>query len=84
MKNTQFFTLGLRDIAKGFLVAMLTAIITGLGTVLQNGTIPTETELKNLVLIGLSAGIAYLGKNLLTNSNDQFLKKEPKNNNPTL
>lgn len=78
MKNSSLLKINIRDLVKGFFVAVLTVIVSGLSTSLNTGHLPTETELKSLALIGLSAGGAYLLKNLFTNSNDQLLKKEPK------
>jgi len=77
MKNASFLKINIRDLVKGFLVAVLTVVVSGLSTALNEGHLPTETELKSLALIGLSAGGAYLLKNLFTNSEDQLLKKEP-------
>ena len=73
------FSLGLADIGKGFLIAVLTVVLTGLGTYL-NATpphFPTGAELGTLGLAGLGAGIAYIIKNFFTNSENKLLKKEP-------
>ena len=78
MKNASFLKINIRDLIKGFFVAVLTVIVAGLSTWLNAGTFPNETELKSLLLTGLAAGGAYLLKNLFTNSNDQILKAEPK------
>jgi hypothetical protein len=43
----------------------------------NSGTFPsTWNDLKPIVLAAISAGLAYILKNWLTNSDDQFLKKE--------
>ncbi len=78
MKNTSFFTVGLRDLIKGVIVAILTVVVAGVSTSLNAGALPTESELKTIALAGLAAGGAYLIKNLFTNSNDKFLTNEPK------
>lgn len=78
MKNTSFLSLGLHDLLKGFLLSVLTVVISGVGTYLNAGTFPDESALKSIGLTGLAAGSAYLLKNLFTNSNDKFLTKEPK------
>ena len=72
------YQLGKNDIIKGFIVATLTVILTGSLTSLQNGVLPDINTIKTLCITGLGAGVAYILKNLLTNSEDQFLKKEPK------
>ena len=81
MKNSAtFLSLGLKDLAKGAIMAILTVIVTGLYTALNAvpPSIPDLPTLENLGAAGLVAGAIYLMKNFLTNSNDQFLKKEPK------
>lgn len=82
MKNAPLFSLKWKDIAKGIITAILTVIIAGLGTSLSNGHFPTLNELGTLALTGLAAGLAYLGKNVLTNSDDQFLTKEDQTKMP--
>jgi len=75
---SNLFSLNWKDILKGFLVAVLTVIITGLGTSLQSGKLPTLAELGTLALAGLGAGVAYLLKNFFTNSNNELGKPEVK------
>lgn len=77
MKNSQFLSLSLHDIAKGFLLATLTAVITSLYAIINTGTFPTDwATWKTILLVGLGAGLSYIIKNFLTNSKDKFLKKE--------
>lgn len=76
MKNSNLFTLSLKDVVKGFVVAFLTAFISGLSVSLESSALPTIPELQKFALIGLSAGIAYLLKNFLTNSEDKLITKE--------
>jgi hypothetical protein len=45
---------------------------------LQNGGFPNLAQLKTMGLAGLAAGIAYIVKNMLTNSSDELFKTEPK------
>ena len=77
MKN-KLYQLGTNDLIKGFIVAVLTVVLTGALTSLQAGVLPDLATVKTLIVTGLGAGVAYILKNLLTNSEDQFLKKEPK------
>ncbi len=74
--KSQFLRLNLKDVLRGIAITVITAIIAGLAPVLQAGKIPTLAELKIMAIAGISAGIAYLGKNLLTNSADEFGKAE--------
>lgn len=68
MNNSSFGKLNLRDLLNGFIVAFLTASLTGLITILDSGVLPTLAELKAAGLAGLVASLAYLLKNLVTNS----------------
>lgn len=78
MKNAAFLTLKTKDFIKGFIVSVLTVVMTGAMTSLNSGALPTLAEVKVLALTGLGAGVAYIVKNLLTNSEDKFMKAEPK------
>lgn len=79
MKN-KLFSLTSSDVVKGFIMAVLTVVVTALYNSLQSGSLPIEWAFwKTQLMLGLGAGVAYLLKNLFTNSNDQFLKSEPKN-----
>lgn len=74
MKQSSFLTIGLKDILKGFILAILTSVITIISTTIDAGSLTF-----NWPLIGktaMVAGLGYLLKNVLTNNNDQFLKKD--------
>ena len=73
-----FFKLNLQDIIKGFAVAALAAIGTALLPVLDSGTLPTLAQLATAGAAGLTAGLAYIIKNLFTNSDGEIAKPEPK------
>jgi len=68
MNNSSFGKLNLRDLLNGLVVAFLTASLTGLITILDSGVLPTLEQLKAAGLAGLVASLAYLLKNLVTNS----------------
>ena len=68
MNNSSFGKLNVRDLVNGLIVAFLTSSLTGLITILDNGMLPTLAELKAAGLAGLVASLAYLLKNLVTNS----------------
>jgi len=78
MKKSKFLSLSLKDLAKGFILAVLVVVITGLyGAITATPPhFPTGAEWATLGYAGLAAGIAYLLKNFFTNSDDKFLKKE--------
>ena len=74
----KLFQLGSKDLLKGFIMAVLTVIASGLYSALSATPVhfPTLSELQTTGLMGLSAGILYLIKNFFTNSDDQFMKSE--------
>jgi hypothetical protein len=74
---SQFFNLNLKDLAKGAIVAIISAIVTAVIPVIDSGSLPTFEQLKAAGWMALTAGVSYLLKNLFTNSDDSFLKGEP-------
>lgn len=77
MNNSPFGKLNLRDLVNGVVVAFLTASLTGLIQALDSGVLPNLAELKTSALAGLVASLAYLLKNLMTNSQGQMVKTDP-------
>lgn len=78
MKQSSFFSLGSRDLINGLVVAFLSSFLTGLIATLESGQFPSVEKLKSSLLVGLAAGISYLLKNLLTNSQGQLMTGEGK------
>ena len=77
MKKSTFGLLDSNDLLKGLLIAVLTAFITGLYNAIEMGTIEfTWLFFKPIVMTSVGAGLAYILKNWLTNSQDKFLKTE--------
>jgi hypothetical protein len=74
--KSNFLRLDTSDLVKGFVVAFLSASLTGIVNILDAGTLPLLSDLKQAGIVGLTAGLSYLLKNLLTNSQDEILKKE--------
>lgn len=72
--NSSLFTLNSKDWIKGLVVAVLTAVITVVYSTIQTGTLVLDW--KAISIAGISAALAYITKNLLTNSSDEFLTKE--------
>jgi len=76
MNNSPFGKLNLRDLINGLVVAFLTASLTGLVQILDSGVLPSLVELKSAGLAGVVASLAYLLKNLVTNSQGEMAKIE--------
>lgn len=77
MNNSKFFNLNWADLGKGLLIAFLTALLGGLLELLQAGELPTTWAVFQPILeVSLSAAVAYLLKNLFTNSEGQLAKGE--------
>ena len=75
----KLFQLMPKDLIKGFIMAILSVLITYTGQVLSAGDFPMDAATWILEFkIAVGAGIAYILKNWLTNSDDKFLKAEPK------
>lgn len=67
------------DALKGLIVAIVGFILTGIYQAIDAETIMwTWAFFKPILLGGLGSGLAYLIKNVLTNSLGQPLKAEPK------
>jgi hypothetical protein len=75
--KSKFLQLNAKDFFRGLLIAILTAIITGLIDILDNGAIFTWVTMKPVLIAGISAALSYLLKCLATNSQDQMFKREP-------
>jgi hypothetical protein len=73
---SNFGTINWADILKGFLLAAITAVITGIYQAIQTGGLPSMADLQTIGIVALGAGLSYLIKNLLTNSDGTPLKKE--------
>jgi len=75
MKTSKLFTLTLSDFLKGLVVAVLAAALTILMQSIQTGTFIIDW--KAMIFTSIAAAIAYLIKNLGTNSEGKTFKKEP-------
>lgn len=64
MKTSNLYSLDLKDLAKGLVVAVGSAVIATVQTSLQAGSLNFNWKLIGTVALG--AGIAYLGKNFFT------------------
>lgn len=77
MKLSSFLQVNLRDVVNGFLIAFLTAFLSSLVTVLETGHLPVWDQLKTFLLLGVTAGVSYVVKNIFSNSQGELLKKDP-------
>ena len=77
MNNSPFGKLNVRDLINGIVVAFLTAALTGLIQILDAGGLPTIEQLIVAGKSGLVASLAYLLKNLVSNSQGEMGVKEP-------
>jgi membrane protein implicated in regulation of membrane protease activity len=64
MKTSDLFSLDLKDIGKGLIVAVGSAVVTTVQTSLQAGSLNFNWQL--IGTVALSAGLAYLSKNFFT------------------
>lgn len=74
--QSSFLSLNWRDALKGLIVAALTAFVSTLSLTIEDGQLPTKKDLVNCLLAAIAAGVAYLMKNLFTNSEGKMVKKE--------
>jgi hypothetical protein len=64
MKTSPLFSLDLKDLAKGFIVAIGGAVITATQASIQAGSFALNW--KTTGSVALAAGLSYLGKNFFT------------------
>jgi hypothetical protein len=75
---SNFGKLDWKDLGKGLIIAVLTVIFSSLITTLEAGILPKWAEISTALIAGLAAGLAYLLKNLVTNSDNKLIKTEKK------
>ncbi len=81
--RSKFFRLNSRDFIKGLIVTIICTFITGLYQLIANGFTVNWITLKPVVIAAVGAGVSYLTKNLLTNSNGDFMSYESPQVKPT-
>ncbi len=64
MQTSQLFSLDLRDLAKGLLVAIGGAVLAAIENSVQSGSLTFDW--KTIGSVALAAGLSYLGKNFFT------------------
>lgn len=74
MKSSNFLTLNAKDFVKGLIMAVIGAVWGIVEPLITSGSI--AFDFGKIGKYALIAAIGYLFKNFLTNSQDQFAKKE--------
>lgn len=78
MEKSKLFRLNTRDFFKGLLVAVITAVITFLYNLVQAGPLVLDSVLlQGIGTTAITAMLAYLMKNLFTNTGGEIATKEP-------
>ncbi len=75
--RSKFFRLNRRDFLHGLLIAVLTALLTGVINILDAGAIFTWATIRPVLIAALSAALSYLLKCLATNSQNRMFTREP-------
>jgi hypothetical protein len=76
MKKSSFLMLNWADIGKGLIITVLGAVVGLITATIEAGSLDFDWAV--IGRTALLAALTYLTKNLFTNSNDKFLKAEPK------
>jgi hypothetical protein len=76
--KSKFLTLNSRDFIKGLILVVICTFLTGVYELVANGGVVNWLTVKPVVIAVFGAAVSYLTKNLLTNSDDEFLKMEPR------
>jgi hypothetical protein len=74
--SSKFLKLNSRDFINGLIVAILCSFLTGFYQLIANGGMINWITVKPVVIAAIGSGIAYLTKNLLSNSKGQFMRGE--------
>ena len=64
MKDSNFLSLGVKDILRGLLIAVLTPVLVLIQQSIEAGNLVFEW--KSLLIAGVGGGLAYLIKNFFT------------------
>jgi hypothetical protein len=76
--NSEFLKLKKADFWKGLIVAVFTAAVTALQSALLNASDFASINFQSIAIAGASGFVAYIIKNLLSNSDGKpFTKEQP-------
>ena len=73
---SKLFRLNKKDLIKSIQLIIISSVIPSIGVILDSGRLPSLSEFRNILLVGFVAWTAYIVKNFLTNSKDEFLTNE--------
>jgi len=74
--NKELFKLGINDFLKGLIVAVVMALMqTAYQVISVDGFDLTGLDIKEILIAGILAALAYLTKNLASNEKGEILKK---------
>lgn len=77
---SKFMQINQNDLLKGAVLAILSVILTTLkAIVIDQNSLPTNSDLAHIGMVALTAGLSYLLKNLFTNSSGDLFQKEKAN-----
>lgn len=74
--QSDFLKLNWMDFLKGLLIAVISAVFTVIYTTVQAGSLTFDW--KAIGVTALASALAYISKNLFTNSDNELAKSEPK------
>ena len=74
--KSKFAKLNFKDLSKGVGMTIGTTVVGLLSTSVASGIFPLTSDFLNMGKVGLLSGVVYIGKNLFTNSKDEFCKSE--------
>jgi hypothetical protein len=72
---SDFLTVNLKDWSKGFIIAVISAVLTIIYSSINNGGL-TAIDWDSVLQVAVTAAVGYILKNLTTNSNGDFMKGE--------
>lgn len=75
MKKSKKNMLNTKDLVKAFIMSIIAPVLVVLQQAADTHTL-TDIHWKAVGMAAVAGGAGYLLKNFLTNSNDEFLKKE--------
>jgi hypothetical protein len=76
MADAKLFSWNWKDAGKAAIMLVITTVATAVLQIIESGSFPTLDQLKTALIVGATAGVSYLIKNFLSNSDGQFLTKE--------
>ena len=82
MNKSNFFDLNWGDVFRGFIIAFGGALLPCLLVLFNQDHWPTWLEFRPYLQASISAGVTYLIKNLLTNSDGKIVQPEKNSSNP--